>query len=79
MEIAHLNLNRIMCKSNKLHLMMYAIYVFITLATVSSIGFNMFNKPELPYLIISTYPSVRQIIPLIVIGAVQMIPLGRVA
>ena len=72
MGIAHLNLNCIMCKSKKLHLMMYAIYVFIALAAASSVGFDMFNKPELSYLI-STYPSVRQMIPLIVIGAVQMV------
>ena len=72
MEIAHLNPNCIMCKSKKLHLMMYAIYVFITLASASSIGFDMLNKPELPYLI-STYPAVRQAIPLLVIGAVHLV------
>jgi hypothetical protein len=32
----------------------------------------MFNKPDLPYLI-STYPAVRQAIPLIVIGSVHLV------
>ena len=72
MEIAHLNLNCIMCKSKKLHLMMYAIYVFITLATVLSLGLDIFTSPEAPHLI-STYPAVRRVIPLIVIGSVHLV------
>ncbi len=72
MEIAHLNPNCIMCKSKKLHLMMYAIYVIITLATVLSLGLDIFTSPEAPHLI-STYPAVRRVIPLIVIGSVHLV------
>nr|CAH0100635.1 unnamed protein product [Daphnia galeata] len=71
-EIAHLNPNCIMCKSKKMHLRMYAIYVIITLASVLSLGLDIFNNPEAPYLL-STYPAVRQVIPLLVIGSVHLV------
>lgn len=71
-EIAHLNPNCIMCKSKRMHLTMYAIYVIITLASVISLGLDIFNNPEASYLI-STYPAVRQVVPLFVIGSVHLV------
>lgn len=70
-EIVHLNPNCIMCKSKQMHLMMYAIYVVITLASVIALGMDISNNPESSYLI-STYPAVRQVVPLIVIGSVHL-------
>lgn len=70
-EIVRLNPNCIMCESRKMHFMMYGIYVAITLASVIALGMDISNNPESSYLI-STYPAVRQIVPLIVIGSVHL-------
>ncbi len=52
-----------MCRSKRVHLMMYAAYVFMIFGSLISIGFSLQTSPEASYLI-STYKAVREIIPL---------------
>lgn len=71
MEIAHLNPHRVMCESRKMHVMMYVTYGFMTMASLFSLGLDIFNRPEATYLM-STYQTVRETIPLLLIGTIHL-------
>ncbi|KAI9563147.1 hypothetical protein GHT06_010605 [Daphnia sinensis] len=71
MEITKLNPDCIMCKSRRMHVVMYAIHGGLAIAGLISIGIDIFNRPDEPYLI-SHYKSVRDLVPLLLICFVHL-------
>ena len=71
-EFTNANTACIVCESKKIHLFMYAAYVVMTIGSLVSLGFEIRNNPEAPYLI-SSYPSIRETLSLFVIGSIHLI------
>ena len=56
------DVNCSICKSKKVHLMMYATYVCMAIGSLTSIGFDMSVNQEASYLL-STYRNIRETVP----------------
>lgn len=72
LELTHLDRNYVMCGSRKMHVMMYIIYVIMAIASLISLGLDIFNHPEASYLM-STYKIIRETIPLLLIGVIHLV------
>ncbi len=61
----------LMCNSKRIHLIMYAVYVVMTVGSLVSLGFEISNNPTATYLI-STYKCVRETVSLYLIGSIHL-------
>lgn len=71
MKIANLNPDCIMCESRSMHLVMYAIHFGMAIAGLTTLGFDIFNRPDAPYLL-SSYKTIRDSIPLWLVCLVHL-------
>lgn len=70
-EITKLNPHCIMCKSRRIHLVMYTIHGGLAIAGLISLGFEIFNRPDATYLL-SYYKTIRDSVPLLLICFVHL-------
>ena len=71
-EFTNSNMSCVVCNSKRIHTFMYAAYIVMTIGSLVSVGFEIRNNPEAPYLI-STYPSIRGAFSLFVIGSIHLL------
>ena len=73
-EIIQLNRDCVMCKSRKMHLVMYAIHAGLSIAGMIALGLDIFIRPQAPYLI-STYKTIRDTLPPLIICFIHLTPI----
>ncbi|XP_057367483.1 uncharacterized protein LOC130688519 [Daphnia carinata] len=61
----------IMCESRRMHLVMYTIHCGMAIAGMISIGFDIFNRPDAPYLL-SYYKTIRDSVPQLLVCFVHL-------
>lgn len=62
----------VICKSKKLHVILYLVYIAMTIASLLSLSFEIQRNPEAPYVLYS-YDIVRQYFSLLFIGAIHIL------